>query len=130
VQRKNEKWVGGIVGLVTGLISAATGIQVVPSVPFMQAIGLEKDELIQALGVFFTVATITLAFNLTSSGLLSSATALPGAIAMACAFIGMYLGQVARSKMPAETFRRFFLVAMVLLGLYLAGSAGYELYRA
>jgi uncharacterized protein len=130
VARKNEKWVGGIVGLATGLISAATGVQVVPSVPFMQAIGLEKDEFVQALGVFFTVATITLAFNLTSSGLISTATALPGAIAMVCAFIGMYVGQVARAKMPAEAFRRFFLIAMILLGLYLAGSAAVELYRA
>src|SRR3954449_2712868 len=77
VARQNEKWLGGIVGLVTGVISAATGVQVVPSVPFLQAIGMEKEELIQALGVFFTVATVTLGFNLTSAGLLTAATALP-----------------------------------------------------
>ncbi|MGJ4961272.1 sulfite exporter TauE/SafE family protein [Bradyrhizobium sp. HKCCYLRH3061] len=123
----HEKWVGGIVGLVTGLISAATGVQVVPSVPYMQAIGLEKDELVQALGVFFTVATVTLAFNLTNSGLLSTATALPGAVAMAGAFLGMYAGQAARSRLPAEAFRRVFLIAMILLGLYLAGTAVIEL---
>ncbi|WP_315706559.1 MULTISPECIES: sulfite exporter TauE/SafE family protein [unclassified Bradyrhizobium] len=128
VAPRHEKWVGGIVGLITGLISAATGVQVVPSVPYMQAIGLQKDELVQALGVFFTVATITLAFNLTSSGLLSTATALPGAVAMACAFLGMFIGQSVRSKMPAETFRRVFLIAMILLGLYLVGSAVLELY--
>jgi hypothetical protein len=57
VTRRDEKWIGGIVGLVTGLISAATGVQVIPSMPFLQAIGMEKDELVQALGVFFTVAT-------------------------------------------------------------------------
>ena len=39
-------------GLITGLVSAATSVQVVPSMPFMQAIGMEKDELVQALGVF------------------------------------------------------------------------------
>jgi len=128
VTRRHEKWIGGVVGLVTGLISAATGVQVIPSVPFMQAIGLEKDELVQALGVFFTVATITLAFNLTNSGLLSTATALPGAVAMACAFIGMFIGQAVRSKMPADAFRRVFLIAMILLGLYLGGSAVIELY--
>jgi len=127
VALRHEKWVGGIVGLVTGLISAATGVQVVPSVPYMQAIGLEKDELVQALGVFFTVATVTLAFNLTSSGLLSTATALPGAIAMACAFLGMFAGQATRSRLPAEAFRRVFLIAMIVLGLYLAGSALIEL---
>src|SRR6185312_8854043 len=63
VARSNEKWIGGIVGVVTGLISAATGVQVIPSMPYMQAIGMEKDELVQALGVFFTVATVALAFN-------------------------------------------------------------------
>jgi uncharacterized protein len=42
---------------------------------------------------------------------------------MACAFAGMFIGQSVRSRMPAETFRRWFLIAMILLGLYLVGSA-------
>jgi uncharacterized membrane protein YfcA len=96
----------------------------------MQAIGMEKDELVQALGVFFTVATLALGFTLTSSGLMSSATALPGAIALACSFVGVFIGQAVRSRMPAETFRRWFLIAMILLGIYLAATATYELYRA
>ena len=102
VAPSDEKWIGGIVGVVTGLVSAATGVQVIPSMPFMQAIGMEKDELVQALGVFFTVATVALAFNLTSAGLLSAATALPGAVAMAAAFAGMYIGQAVRSRMQPE----------------------------
>jgi uncharacterized membrane protein YfcA len=127
VARSNEKWIGGIVGLVTGAVSAATGVQVIPSMPFLQAIGLEKDEFVQALGVFFTVATLALAFNLTSAGLLSASTALPGAVAMASAFAGMFIGQVVRSRMQPEAFRRWFLIAMFLLGLYLTGSAVYSM---
>ncbi len=65
VAPEKEKWVGGVVGVITGVISASTGVQVIPSMPFMQAIGMEKDELVQALGVFFTTATLALAFNLT-----------------------------------------------------------------
>jgi hypothetical protein len=130
VARRNEKWVGGIIGLITGLISAATGVQVLPSMPFMQAIGMEKDELVQALGVFFTVATLALAVNLTRSGLLSAATALPGAVAMVCAFAGMFIGQAVRSRMQPEAFRRWFLIAMILLGIYLVGSAIYNIERA
>jgi uncharacterized protein len=129
VARKDEKWIGGIVGLMTGVVSAATGVQVVPSMPFMQAIGMEKDELVQALGVFFTVATVALAFNLTTAGLLTAATALPGAVAMAAAFIGMFVGQAVRSRLQPETFRRWFLIAMIFLGLYLAGSALYNIMR-
>jgi hypothetical protein len=126
VARRDEKWIGAIVGLLTGVVSAATGVQVIPSMPFMQAIGMEKDELVQALGVFFTVATVALAFNLTRAGLLSASTALPGAVAMVAAFTGMFIGQAVRSRLEPEAFRRWFLIAMMLLGIYLAGSAVYE----
>jgi uncharacterized membrane protein YfcA len=129
VAPRDEKWIGGIVGVVTGLVSAATGVQVIPSMPFMQAIGMEKDELVQALGVFFTVATLALAFSLTSAGLLSAATALPGAVAMAASFAGMLIGQAVRSRLEPESFRRWFLIALILLGLYLAGGAIYHLVR-
>jgi uncharacterized membrane protein YfcA len=130
VAPSNEKWVGGFVGLITGVISAATGVQVVPSMPFMQAIGMEKDELIQALGVYFTVATLGLAFNLTSAGLFSAATALPGTIAMVASFTGMFIGQAVRTRMQPDTFRRWFLIAMIFLGIYLIGSAIYNIERA
>ncbi|MGY4476313.1 sulfite exporter TauE/SafE family protein [Bradyrhizobium sp. USDA 3364] len=123
VARRDEKWVGGIVGVITGLISAATGVQVIPSMPFMQAIGMERDELVQALGVFFTTATLALAFNLTASGLLTAATALPGAVAMVASFTGMFIGQAVRTRMQPDVFRRWFLISMILLGIYLAGSA-------
>jgi len=126
VARTHEKWVGGIVGLVTGVISASSGVQVIPSVPFMQAIGMDKDELVQALGVFFTVATLALGATLTRAGLLNSATALPGAVVMGCSFAGVFIGQAVRSSLPEEAFRRWFLIALIFLGLYLAVSALYR----
>jgi hypothetical protein len=122
VMRAHEKWVGAIVGLITGVVSAATGVQVIPSMPFMQAIGMEKNELVQALGVFFTTATFALAFNLSSAGLMDASTVVPGVIAMVGAFTGMALGQTVRTRMDAGTFRRWFLIAMMLLGVYLAGG--------
>jgi uncharacterized protein len=123
VARRDEKWIGGIVGVATGVVSAATGVQVIPSMPYLQAIGMEKNELVQALGVFFTVATVALAFNLTTAGLLTAATALPGAVAMAASFTGMFIGQAVRNRMQPDVFRRWFLIAMIFLGLYLAGTA-------
>ena len=129
VARSNEKWIGGIVGVITGVISAATGVQVIPSMPFMQATGMEKDELVQALGVYFTVATLALAFNLTAAGLLSAATALPGVIALVASFVGMFIGPAVRTRMEPDTFRRWFLIAMIFLGIYLVGTAIYNIER-
>jgi uncharacterized membrane protein YfcA len=129
VAKQNEGWVGGVVGVVTGVVAAATGVQVIPSMPFMQSIGMEKDELIQALGVYFTVCTIAQAFNLTSAGVLNASTALPGLVAMAMAFAGMFLGQAVRTRMHPEQFRRWFLIAMMLLGVYLAGIETWTLLK-
>lgn len=130
ISRRDEKWTGAIVGLITGVISAATGVQVVPSMPYFQAIGMEKDELVQALGVFFTVATLALAFNLSVAGVLDQSTALPGVIALACSFSGMAIGQAVRTRLEPDVFRRWFLISMILLGIYLAGAASYEIYFA
>ena len=93
------------------------------------AIGMEKDELVQALGVYFTVATVALAFNLSGAGLLDESTALPGVVALACSFSGMAIGQAVRSRMAPDVFRRWFLIAMIFLGIYLAGGAIYKLMR-
>jgi uncharacterized protein len=123
----NEKWVGGIVGAATGVIAAATGVQVIPAMPFMQAIGMERDELVQALGVFFTTATVAQAFNLTHAGLLDASTAVPAIVGIVAAFAGMFIGQALRTRLKPEVFRRWFLIAMMLLGFYLAGSAIYNI---
>jgi hypothetical protein len=71
-----------------------------------------------------------LAFNLSTAGLLDQTTALPSVIAMVCSFAGMAIGQGVRSRMEPEVFRRWFLIAMIFLGIYLAGSAIYNLMRA
>ncbi|SEH57479.1 sulfite exporter TauE/SafE family protein [Tardiphaga sp. OK245] len=126
---QNEKWVGGIAGVLTGVVSAATGVQVIPSMPFMQSIGMEKNELVQALGLYFTVATAAQAFNLTSAGLLNAATAVPGVVAMITAFAGMFVGQAVRDRMEPEQFRRWFLIAMLLLGIYLSVTATFAVLK-
>jgi hypothetical protein len=38
-------------GLITGVITAGTGIFVIPLVPWLQASGLPRERLVQALGV-------------------------------------------------------------------------------
>lgn len=116
----NEKWIGGVCGYLSGLIAAATGVQVIPSMPFIQALGMERDEFIQALGIFFTTSTVAMLFNLGNGGFLTPDVALPATLGLIAALIGMYLGQVLRQRMDAATFRRWFLISMIGLGAYLA----------
>jgi uncharacterized membrane protein YfcA len=49
---------------------------------------------------------------------------------MVCSFAGMFIGQSVRTRMNPEAFRRWFLISMILLGIYLAGSAIYNIHLA
>ncbi len=120
LERKKEGWVGALSGLLSGLGAAMTGVQIIPSVVYLQALEMEPEEFVQALGLFFTVATIAQIFNLTNAGLMSVALAIPGLIALMASFAGMHIGQVLRARMPPGTFRRWFLISILVLGTYIA----------
>jgi uncharacterized membrane protein YfcA len=114
-----ERWLGPPVGGVTGLVTAVTGVFVIPAVPYLQAIGLEKDELVQALGLSFTVSTLALAVNLVLAGTLNLALAGPSLATLAMAAMGMWLGQGLRARLSPAAFRVWFFAGLLGLGLYL-----------
>jgi uncharacterized protein len=115
-----ERWLSPLVGLVTGLITGGTGVFVIPAVPYLQALALDKDDLIQALGLSFTVSTIALAVGLTRGGAFNTHELARSGLALGPALLGMWGGQVARKRISAATFRRWFLIALFLLGVELA----------
>ncbi len=119
IERAHEPWLGPVVGALTGIITAATGVFMIPSVPYLQAIGLEKEDLVQALGLSFTVSTIALSINLALAGAFKVALAGPTLGVLAMAALGMWLGQALRLRLSPRTFRRWFLIGLVLLGAYL-----------
>ncbi len=115
-----ERWLGPLAGAVTGAITAATGVFVIPAVPYLQAIGLTKDELVQALGLSFTVSTLALAATLAGSSSLGLGLAWPSVAGVAVALAGMRLGQAVRSRLSPQAFRLWFFAGLLALGAYLA----------
>ena len=110
---------GPLVGAVTGIITAATGVFVLPAVPYLQSIGLEKEELVQALGLSFTVSTVALAVNVWMAGALGVSMAATTTAALLFASAGMWIGQVLRRHLAPEVFRRCFFLGLLALALYL-----------
>lgn len=115
-----EPWLSPVVGLATGIVSAGTGIFVMPSVPYLQALGLEKDDLVQALGITFLVATVALGIGLFREGVLVGGTAMMSVWMLAPALLGMWLGQAIRSRISPATFRTWFMIGLLVLGAHLA----------
>src|SRR4029077_4679201 len=64
-----------LIGAATGFVTAATGVYMIPSPPHLQAIGLGKAALVQALGLSFTVSTLALAATLVQDGALQTSIA-------------------------------------------------------
>lgn len=114
-----EYWLSPLVGLVTGITTGATGIFVMPVVPYLQALGLSKDELVQALGLSFTISTIALALGLLMHGAFQPGHLGLSALAIVPALLGMWLGQVIRVRISQQRFRQLFLFFLVVLALEL-----------
>lgn len=119
VPTKAEPWLSPVIGLVTGLVTGATGVFVIPAVPYLNSLGLSKEELIQALGLSFTVSTLALAVALALSGHFQLAAAGNSLLAVVPALAGMFIGQRLRGKLQPEAFRRWFFIGLVALGIYM-----------
>ena len=103
-----EPWLGPLCGVLTGVITSATGVFVIPAVPYLQALGLS-----------FSVSTLALAAGLYGRGSLGGDELNASLLALLPAMLGMWLGQALRQRVSAMLFKRVFFVGMALLGAHL-----------
>ena len=120
---RQEVWLGPVMGSANGILTGMTGSFVVPGVLFLQAIGLSRDELIQAMGMLFTASTVALAIALQGNHFLSVDTGSLSAMALLPALLGMVLGQRVRQRLSEVLFRRVFFVSLLVLGAYIIVGA-------
>ncbi len=120
---RQEVWMGPLLGTVNGVLTGLTGSFVVPGVLYLQAIGLSRDQLIQAMGMLFTASTLALAAALQGNSLLSIELGTMSAMALLPAVIGMVLGQRIRRRLSEQRFRRVFFVSLLVLGGYINANA-------
>ena len=123
VKPGTETWLGPVIGALTGVVSSATGVFVIPAVPYLQALGLTRDELMQAMGISFTVATLALAATLSVSAHYSAATLVTSALALLPALAGMAAGERLRKVLSPLLFKRIFMGALLLLGAQMVARA-------
>jgi len=112
-------WLGPVLGTVNGVLTGMTGSFVVPGVMFLQAIGLPRDMLIQAMGILFTLSTLALAVALQRNAFVTAELAGLSAAAVPPAIIGMIAGQRLRQNLSEQLFRRTFFIALLVLGTYI-----------
>ena len=120
VPARHEAWLGPMAGAATGLVTAATGVFVIPAVPYLQALGLARDALVQALGLAFTASTVALAASLALHGDFNLSAAGASAYALLPTLAGMLAGQWLRGRIAPQVFKRRFFAGLFALGLHAA----------
>jgi hypothetical protein len=92
-------------------------------VPYIGALSLDKEELIQALGLSFTISTIALAAALAAGGAFQLGDVGASTVALAPVLLGMAAGGAVRGRFSEKAFRRIFFWGLLLLGARLASRA-------
>lgn len=123
IPTRHEGWAGSLIGSANGVLTGMTGSSVVPGVMFLQAIGLPRDVLVQAMGMLFAASALALAaalqqanFLTVDHGVLSSAAVLP-------AIAGMIAGRWIRNGIAEQRFRTVFFITLLVLGTYIIANA-------
>ena len=114
-----EKALNPVMGFLAGIATGCVASFVMPGALYLQALGLTRDALVQAMGIAFTVVTAAQAVSLTGHGMLGPDMGMASAMMLIPAVAGMIGGQMIRRRLPAETFRRVFFFGLLLLGAYL-----------
>ena len=117
ISRSWQGRAGLIFGAANGILTSWTGSFAVPGVFYLQSIGLQRDALVQAMGILFTASTVGLALSPGAHGLLTAELGILSTVAIVPALIGMAIGQRLRRRLPDAVFRTTFYIALLLLGL-------------
>ncbi|MGY5393911.1 sulfite exporter TauE/SafE family protein [Acinetobacter sp. NigerLNRRAM0016] len=112
-----------LMGYLGGALTVATGVVVIPVVPYLQSLHLQRDDLVQSLGMAFTVSTACLAIFLQQNPV----DHLPidyawSVMALVPALLGMWLGTRIRYRIAEQKFRKVFFLGLMILGGYMLFS--------
>lgn len=119
VRPRLEAWLMPPVGLVAGFLGGLSNLFGPVLVMFLVSLRLPKDEFVQAIAFLFVVGGTALYLTLIANGLLTLDKAATSLLAALPALAGVWLGQRLRGGIRQETFNRFLLVLLFIIGLNL-----------
>ena len=107
---------GPVAGAANGILTGMTGSFVFPGVVYLQALGLSRDQLVQAMGLLFSISTLVLGWALQAQRLVSGELLLYSLLALLPALFGMAIGRWLRKSLSEIRFRQLFFCGILLLG--------------
>ncbi len=107
------------VGLATGLVNGLTGSQVMPVLPYLISLNLNKNLFVQSINIHFTISSLVMLAGLAGLGFLTRSLLLIALAGVLPVALGIKLGGLFRRRLSQEVYRRLVLVFLILVGLKL-----------
>lgn len=114
---RHERWLSPLIGLANGLITGFTGSSILPGVLYLQALRLDKERLVQGMGLIFCMSTAVLMAAFARYELLTLEVTGLSSLALIPALAGLHLGAKLRRRIAEERFRRLLFWALIILGI-------------
>jgi len=114
-----ERPLAPISGFLTGAVNGLTGSQVMPSMPYLMALGLDRNLFLQTINSSFTLSSIVMAIGLERLGLVNVSGLLLSTIGTAFALVGVKIGGRIRHRLSPDVFRKALLIMLVTMGVTL-----------
>lgn len=122
----SKKWERNLklpAGFLTGFINGLTGSQVMPSLPYLLALNIGKNDFVQAINISFTLSSFIMLIGMHYSGHLSAATSIVATLGIVPVLITLYLAGQLQKRLSGTSHRRLVLIFLLLTGLILIVKA-------
>lgn len=104
-------------GFLNGVLTGLTGSQVMPLFPYMMALDLDPNRLVQSINLAVMIASIFLAFGLIAAGVITTPLLLFSLAAILPALLGVEIGNRLRQMIPVARFRVIVLLVLLTTGV-------------
>lgn len=119
LSEKREKQLLVPVGLLSGLVNGATGSQIMPIMPYLLSLKMDRDIFVQTINCAFTFNTLIMITGLGKLGMLTLPTLYLSAGGILPVALGIFLGGKIRKRVTEEIYRKAVLILLIALGISL-----------
>lgn len=119
LSEKKEKQLLLPVGLLSGWVNGITGSQIMPIMPYLLSLKMDRDMFIQTINSAFTFNTLIMMAGLGKLGMVPLPILYISAGGVLPVALGIFLGSRIRKKVTEEIYRKIVLILLIILGMSL-----------
>ncbi len=116
LSRQKEKQLTIPIGLISGLINGATGSQIMPIMPYLLSLKMDRDLFVQTINCSFTINTLIMMICLGKMGLITLPVFFVSSVGIFPVALGIFLGSILRKRVTELVYRKMLLILLICLG--------------